>query len=64
MAEKSTTMELLATHKGWVIERNPYGLIVASNTDLAFPFIAESVEHAKFAIDNRMAAINQEVPRG
>ena len=46
-------MELLATYKGWTIERNPSGLIVASKLDAPFPFISPSIERAKETIDSR-----------
>lgn len=48
-------MEKLATHKGWTIARNPHGLIVATKTDKSFPFIANSIDHARIVIDEREA---------
>lgn len=58
-----TPMQLLAEYKGWAIERNPAGLIIASSTDRAFPFIANSIEHAQACIDRRDAALLNEATR-
>lgn len=55
----------LSEYKGWSIERNPHGLIVASKSDIAFPFIASSMEAAKQIIDRReLRATNDLQPVG
>lgn len=46
-------MEVLDTYRGWVIERNPAGLIIASKTDRAFPLVVSCVESARVNIDKR-----------
>ena len=49
-------MKLLTRYRGYDIELNPYGLIVASQPDcFSFPLIVASIEAAKVAIDSRLA---------
>lgn len=50
-------MKTIAKYKGWTIEENKHGMLMAS-PDLvgsSFMFIAESIEHAKQVIDKRTA---------
>jgi hypothetical protein len=46
-------LTLLCEYRGWAIERNSHGTIIASKSDLSFPMIVTSVETAKIAIDAR-----------
>jgi hypothetical protein len=54
MKRITVKMELLAEYRGWAIERNPSGLIVAAD-GWNFPLIAPTIEAAKLAIDARIA---------
>jgi len=54
---KAVVNTLLANYRGWTIECNPAGLIIAGRPDAgSFPFIAKDVEHAKRVIDDRERA--------
>lgn len=59
--EGKTAMELLEQYRGWTIERNPHGLIIAGRPDAGgFPFVAKDVGHAKQIIDARTTDAERE----
>lgn len=57
-AGRETDMQLLETYKGFDIELNPHGLIIASCGSLTFPMICNSIEHARQSVDARIALTN------